>query len=123
MEVLERVEAPAVAPVTSILDPRVEKGAALLDEKNPGWAEKIDVDTLEIGDYCGCVIGQAYGIGDVIDRYFVALEGLGVVDPGAWYGDPKGEEAAHGFFVPIHEEERITQDWRLAILARRTTSA
>jgi hypothetical protein len=38
----------------------VDRGAALLDEREPGWAEKIDLDTLDLSSSCGCVLGQLY---------------------------------------------------------------
>lgn len=37
---------------------RVAKGVALLDEKFPGWAEHIDVDTLMIASSNRCVTAQ-----------------------------------------------------------------
>jgi hypothetical protein len=40
---------------------RVERGAALLDEKSPGWREKVDPETLEMSSGCGCILGQVYG--------------------------------------------------------------
>lgn len=41
-------------------DALVELGAQRLDETHPGWAEWIDVDTLDISDVCKCVVGQVY---------------------------------------------------------------
>ncbi len=40
---------------------RVERGAKLLDAKQPGWREKVDPETLEIRSECGCVLGQVFG--------------------------------------------------------------
>jgi hypothetical protein len=40
---------------------RVQCGAALLDKKRPGWAERIDPGTLRLHDPCGCVVGQLCG--------------------------------------------------------------
>ena len=40
------------------------KGAAFLDEKDPGWARAIDVDSLQImgEDAClRCILGQRFG--------------------------------------------------------------
>lgn len=36
----------------------VARGAALLDSKLPGWADQIDLDTLEMASGCRCVLGQ-----------------------------------------------------------------
>ena len=40
---------------------RVAKGAALLDEMRPGWAEGILLDHLQMSSVCACVLGQVYG--------------------------------------------------------------
>lgn len=40
---------------------RVAKGAALLDERRPGWALVIDLPTLDISDCDYCVLGQLMG--------------------------------------------------------------
>lgn len=37
------------------------EGAALLDEKLPGWADKIDLDAFVITSIYSCVLGQLYG--------------------------------------------------------------
>jgi hypothetical protein len=43
--------------VTTAAD-RVALGAALLDEKDPGWWLRIDLDTLALSSSCRCVLGQ-----------------------------------------------------------------
>jgi hypothetical protein len=40
---------------------RVRAGAALLDEKKPGWLEKIRPAELNITDQHQCVLGQVFG--------------------------------------------------------------
>lgn len=37
---------------------RIEAGAAYLDETLPGWWDTIDLDTLNMGSGCRCVLGQ-----------------------------------------------------------------
>lgn len=37
-------------------------GAALLDKKEPGWKDKIDLAKLDLADGCLCVLGQVYGM-------------------------------------------------------------
>jgi hypothetical protein len=39
---------------------RVQAGAAVLDEHNPGWHNRIDLDTLQLACGCDCVLGQIY---------------------------------------------------------------
>lgn len=43
---------------------RVAKGAALLDEKRPGWECLIDLDTLDIANGAVCVTAQLSGVSD-----------------------------------------------------------
>jgi hypothetical protein len=39
----------------------VGRGAALLDEKFPGWRHKINVEKLYMGNGYECILGQLYG--------------------------------------------------------------
>lgn len=40
---------------------RAARGAALLDDRDPGWAGRIDTDGLALGDGAACVLGQLWG--------------------------------------------------------------
>lgn len=40
---------------------RVARGAALLDEKYPGWADRINLERFDLGNACTCVLGQLEG--------------------------------------------------------------
>lgn len=40
---------------------RVQRGAAYLDEVDPGWYRHVDADTLELGDGRHCILGQMHG--------------------------------------------------------------
>jgi hypothetical protein len=44
--------------VTATIAGRVAKGAAFLDEREPGWWQRIDLDTLDLMAPCLCVLGQ-----------------------------------------------------------------
>jgi hypothetical protein len=37
---------------------RVARGAALLDEREPGWWQRIDLGALDMDEPCECVLGQ-----------------------------------------------------------------
>lgn len=39
----------------------VARGAALLDEKVPGWWRVIDLDALDMGNCTQCMLGQLFG--------------------------------------------------------------
>ena len=40
---------------------RAAQGAALLDDRDPGWATRIDADALRLSDGSACVLGQLSG--------------------------------------------------------------
>jgi hypothetical protein len=40
---------------------RVARGAALLDQKRPGWEHQIDTGKLDLSQSCFCVLGQVCG--------------------------------------------------------------
>ena len=39
----------------------VTRGAVWLDEKEPGWWERIDLERLDMDSLTDCIIGQLYG--------------------------------------------------------------
>ena len=39
---------------------RVEAGASFLDERSPGWDEKIKLAVLDMADHHRCILGQLY---------------------------------------------------------------
>ncbi len=102
---------------------RVARGATLLDEKMPGWAERIKLNELVLHNPCRCVLGQLFegDFGEAVMNLF------------------DGDEQAiveHGFDVPPHRDlpiergvvtvpsnvmlwEALKQTWRAEILARR----
>jgi hypothetical protein len=43
------------------LSERVERGAALLDERRPGWWDEVNVESLSFDDGERCVLGQLWG--------------------------------------------------------------
>jgi hypothetical protein len=114
----------------STITERVEKGAALLDEKRPGWWRDIDLLTLDIASRCGCVIGQLAGITKASDRglvYEAATRSLGV---------GYTAEISMGFEAPMTREfggdrgtaiaaeyAALTAAWRDLITGRRTAAS
>lgn len=42
-------------------DDRAQRGATLLDQKQPGWVDRIDLDELRMASAAHCIIGQAFG--------------------------------------------------------------
>jgi hypothetical protein len=39
---------------------RVAAGAAYLDEREPGWWQRVDIRTFDITSPCKCILGQVY---------------------------------------------------------------
>jgi hypothetical protein len=87
---------------------RAERGAALLDERMPGWWQHIDLDRLDIDSPCDCVAGQIGG-------YTEILQALGLDD---------GAEYDYGFDGGSFASTRaLTPAWRDLILARRAAAS
>ncbi|HYE80030.1 MAG TPA: hypothetical protein VEI97_18785 [bacterium] len=71
---------------------RVARGAALLDEQAPGWAEKVNVGWLDMSYATRCVLGQLYGNYDAGMAVLFPVLGRFVFTR-AWKGQ------AYGFFL------------------------
>ena len=85
----------------------VKRGIALLNEKNPGWREKVNLDTLDMLKVAGCTLGQVY------KDYYEGLIELGLSDTddsAVQYGfQMPGVEA--GFGVEDEDYEKLTETW------------
>jgi len=86
----------------------VARGAALLDEKLPGWDERIDLAGLELSSCYRCVLGQLFARspGREITPYGLGIWVLGI-DRGSRYGFD-GDDA-----------DELNGEWRRVIAARR----
>lgn len=40
----------------------VNNGIAYLNEREPGWIVRINLDTLDLSDAHNCILGQLYGV-------------------------------------------------------------
>lgn len=85
---------------------RVDRGAALLDERRPGWWEDVDVRTLDMGGCWSCVLGQVFG------EYHDGTEWLGV-PADTWSVQWLGFEGSE------QDYDVLTILWRAAINRRR----
>ncbi len=88
---------------------RVIKGAKHLDKMEPGWAERINLQTFEIFNCWKCILGQLKGY---YSPYSVGLESY-------------SEAEKHGLNWMIHEGEgpRLQQEWVAQIKKRRKAKA
>lgn len=92
---------------------RVARGAALLDEKLPGWDQRIDLAGLELASCYRCVLGQLFTWHPLPTEnafspspYGLGIEALGI-DRGSRYGFD-GDDA-----------DELNGEWRRVITARR----
>lgn len=112
------VRSPTVsAPVEIVFTPwpydAVARGVALLDEKVPGWRDRLSPNYLNMGDCEDCILGQMYG------WYEDGLAMVGLSDdPDPWLA------GRFGLCLPSRSEttqettsryEVLTRAWREAI--------
>lgn len=105
--------ATALDPETNAeIEARVERGARLLDEKNPGWAWDINLDKLDMSSCYRCVLGQLY------DGYSYGLGQIGLLHEIDWeYGfDAMTGTARRDVDEQMAEIDRL---WRDEIETRR----
>lgn len=78
----------------------VARGAALLDEQQPGWWDHVDLGILDINDWTRCVLAQVYANEDRSNTHRSFVDGL----------------AALGFDaeVPIGTDRPIARDYGFA---------
>jgi len=76
-------------------------GALLLDEERSGWEKEIDVDRLNMGHSCYCVLGQLHG------NYWKGLEQLGIAR------HERAEELRLGFRASPRRFLQIRDPWNL----------
>ena len=86
---------------------QIEAGAKLLDEKVPGWVDKIDLEELDLGDCSDCAIGQVFPDDDFSD----ALRDL----LGIHSDEVHNLSHQYGFCIPPGgnwgDYSQLTQEW------------
>jgi hypothetical protein len=99
----------AANALSTEVDRRIARGAALLDASVPGWDTEIDLAWLNLEDHADCILGQ------VFDSSTFAVELLRLDDP-----------AYYGFDLASDEDETawpaLSDRWHALILARRAPS-
>ena len=117
----------------SAITERVERGAALLDERRPGWWRDIDMDTLDIRSPCHCILGQMGSLlrdDGSLSRFGTGLDMVKLqVFQSADYGfDWSGAGGADATWDEIHrlmdaEHAALTVAWRALIESRRAAAS
>lgn len=93
----------------------VMRGAALLDERRPGWHREIDSRRLYVSNCQYCVLGQLYG------QYIHGLNALGITPwQSADYGfhSSRGNSSSHGFSYG-----ELDSAWRAQVRIRLAVEA
>lgn len=103
--------------MTDTIETRVARGVALLDEKLPGWWQRIDLARLNLGSPCNCILGQEFASHEDVDGdwwtgYEVAQDVLLDYRDATTFGfDLK--------FADSCDFPSLTAEWKRVILARR----
>ena len=87
----------------------VARGAALLDEKLPGWDERIDLADLQLASCYRCVLGQLFARSP-IPAGTCSPYGLGI-----WVLGIRGSR--YGF--DGDDADQLNAEWRRVIAERR----
>jgi hypothetical protein len=104
--------------VTATIAERVEKGAAWLDEHRPGWVDRIDLETLDLGDPCRCVLGQQFEPQSDSDQCGFEVGMRLLTTPG---NDPVIPLVEQGFYATSDDNYAdLTAAWRELIERRRS---
>ncbi len=99
---------------------RVARGAALLDEKLPGWWQRIDLEALTMRDTCMCILGQLFGNEEdrlEDDGYWQGLHDLNIPRFGAAHAAEYGFADEDPFAY-----EALDVEWCELIESRRAAS-
>lgn len=92
----------------------VRAGARLLDEKAPGWYNRVDTSRLNLADPRDCVVGQVFS--EPGKNWGGFLRGLEILF-GPDFDDQNSGSVRHGF-VPGNDDRE--GDWVNEIRYRRT---
>lgn len=97
---------------------KAQRGAALLDQKRPGWEwhpEFDNLNTLDIRTGCNCILGKLYDDQATFGRngYFVGIDELGL-NPSSLLSRPE----EYGFIG----YEAQTEAWREIITLKRRSA-
>lgn len=105
---------------------RVARGAALLDEKLPGWVERIDLDKLNLFDDERCVIGQLFTYDPTSESEAFEVGAFDLFGLDYSFNANAPALIEHGFSdrsdVELAIFAELTAEWKRVILARRATT-
>lgn len=89
---------------------RVAHGAALLDDRLPGWRERVNEDVLDLANGTRCVLGQIgndLGLRGTVWGFYGRMRQL-------LFGEHEGPEAYDHGFTPFKHTSGAIRDSELA---------
>ena len=91
---------------------QVARGAALLDERKPGWHRQINLERLDMANPCLCVLGQVFAEAarhgqDGYEAGYISLWRKDIPNYGG------GLAAEHGFTLDFDLDTSLTVTRRL----------
>lgn len=106
----------AVSALMKQAERAARKGAKYLDAKKPGWAGKIALTKLDMGNGSACILGQCY------TAFYKGLRELGENEEDNY--DPCSFAVRHGFQVSMALQEkghyeRLAAAWAPLIFQRQ----
>jgi len=107
-------------PKRELYRPAIKRGAALLDEKRPGWSALIHTRILDMDSLSDCVLGQVEG------DYLTACQRLGLDDSLGSEDEDASWRYGFAVFSPDDETWRslverakaLTRAWKRYLHAR-----
>lgn len=112
------VDPAVLAARPAVAKERVAAGATYLDDRVSGWADRINLDRLNISDEFNCIIGQLFG--DWSKRPFYLDENV---------GDGLLRQILYGFNYSLYFDpaqvgpDQLEEAWKAEILERRAVPA
>ena len=111
--------------MTSDIATRVAKGVALLDERKPGWMDRINLITLDVQDPNMCILGQLYPVRDddmFPDGFNKGISALSLCSDAQEHGVDCYPH--HDILDQRQDYVYLTQEWKrvIKILRQKQTS-
>jgi hypothetical protein len=95
-------------------DEAVAKGAKLLDEHEPAWYERIDLDRLDQNSSKNCVLAQLFN-----GEFYRALDFFGIEEVDSRLYGFSGNSPFRNWADHNASTKPLTDAWKAFILARR----
>ena len=104
-----------MATTNTVYRKHIARGMNLLEQKEPQWIERINVERLDINSYFDCVLGQVFGEFDEgVIKLELDLAGTANKTATSW---------SHGFRpILLEDGQRLTNLWVETINAKRNPS-